>query len=109
MTTTSLPITMYWRPGCGFCAGLMSELDNAGVPYQKVNIWEDPTGAAFVRSANGGNELVPTLEVGTQVLSNPGMGQVLVSIHEQDADTDLPTPPEPGRFAKGVNRLLGGS
>lgn len=99
---------MYWRPGCGFCAALQRRLDDLGVPYEQVNIWEDPAGAEFVRQANGGNELVPTMAVGQQVLGNPSADQVLRAVHTQDPESDVPAPPEPGRLAKGITRLLGG-
>ena len=75
--TTASPITMYWRPGCGFCAALQRRLDAVGISYEGVNIWEDPEGAAYVRSVNGGNELFPTVTVGSQVLSNPSADDVI--------------------------------
>jgi glutaredoxin-like protein len=108
MPDTTVDITMYWRPGCGFCAGLQRGLDDRGVPWEGINIWEDPEGAAYVRSANGGNELVPTVRVGDAVLSNPTPDQVLAAVHAADPDTDLPAPAEPGRLGRGINRLLGG-
>ncbi|HUG84435.1 MAG TPA: glutaredoxin domain-containing protein [Euzebya sp.] len=105
MPATTVDITMYWRPRCGFCMALQHKLDGLEVPYRKVNIWEDPDGAAFVRQANDGNELVPTVVVGTATLSNPSAGQVLAAVHAQDPGTDLPPPPEPGRIAQGLKRL----
>jgi mycoredoxin len=72
-------ITVYWRPGCGFCAGLQRGLDRAGVAYDRVDIWQDEAGAAFVRAHNGGNELVPTVDVGGTVLSNPSVAQVVAA------------------------------
>ena len=45
--------------------------------HELVNIWEDPDGAAVVRAANNGNELVPTVVVGGQTLSNPTAQQVI--------------------------------
>ena len=109
-TTMSAPVdlTLYWRPGCGFCMGLMHELDDLGVPYERVDIWESPEGAAFVREHNGGNELVPTVRVGARVLSNPRAAQVLAAVHEQDPSSSLPEPPPPGPVARTVGRILGG-
>lgn len=82
------PITMYWRPGCGFCMALQRGLDDAGVAYARVNIWEDADGAAFVRQANRGNELVPTVAIGdgddAVVLSNPTPAQVLEAAGRAD-------------------------
>lgn len=69
-------VTMYWRPGCGFCMGLQRDLDAMGIAWRGVNIWDDPEGAAFVRQANRGNELVPTVVVGDKTLSNPSASQV---------------------------------
>ncbi|HEY4331792.1 MAG TPA: glutaredoxin domain-containing protein, partial [Ilumatobacteraceae bacterium] len=54
-------ITVYWRPGCGFCSTLLRQLDHLAVPYALVNIWQEPDGAAFVRSVARGNETVPTV------------------------------------------------
>ena len=106
--TPDADLTMYWRPGCGFCMALQHGLDAQAVPYRRVNIWEDAEGAAFVRQANRGNELVPTVVVGSQVLSNPSAAQVLAAVHAADPDSDLPRPPQPGGLARGINRLLGG-
>jgi mycoredoxin len=56
-------ITVYWRPGCPFCYRLTAGLDDAGVAYDKVNIWDDDAAAAIVRSHARGNETVPTVVV----------------------------------------------
>jgi len=69
-------ITVYWRPGCGFCSSLFRQLDRAGVAYSKVDIWSDPSGAEFVRSVARGNETVPTVTVGTVSMVNPTLEQI---------------------------------
>ena len=75
--TSTAGITVYWRPGCGFCSGLLRQLDQLKVPYGKVNIWEDPSGAEFVRSVARGNETVPTVSVGPVSMVNPSAREVL--------------------------------
>jgi len=70
-------VTVYWRPGCPFCMRLRLGLRVARVRTTEVNIWEHPEGAAVVRAANGGNETVPTVQVGTSVLVNPSIRKVL--------------------------------
>ncbi len=65
------PVTVYWRPGCGFCTRLLVELDRAGVTYDSRNIWDEPTAAEYVRSVARGHETVPTVVVGDQVHVNP--------------------------------------
>ncbi len=67
---------LYWRPGCPYCLRLKARMRLARIPYRAVNIHEDPQAAAVVRSVNGGDELVPTVQVGERFLSNPKVGEV---------------------------------
>lgn len=71
------PIVMFWRPGCGFCSSLEGGLRRAGIPFEKVNIWDEPSAAAFVRSVASGNEVVPTMRIGGVALVNPSAADVL--------------------------------
>jgi mycoredoxin len=73
MATT---VTMYWRPGCGFCAALKRNLDAKGITYEMRNIWDDPEAAAFVRSVARGNETVPTVVVGETSMVNPSIEEI---------------------------------
>lgn len=74
---TTLPtVTVYWRPGCGFCSTLRSGLEMRGIEFESVNIWADPDAAAFVRSVANGNETVPTVSIGDTSLVNPTARQV---------------------------------
>lgn len=73
-------VTVYWRPGCGFCAGLFRMLDHHGVAYEAVDIWRDPDAAAVVRSVARGNETVPTVVVGQVAMVNPDVRQVLAAM-----------------------------
>jgi mycoredoxin len=70
-------VTFYWRPGCPYCAMLRSGLRRAGVEFREVNIWDDPSAAAFVRSVARGNETVPTVTVGAAAMVNPSAGKVV--------------------------------
>ena len=70
-------LTVYWRPGCPYCMRLTTRLRLARVPFDAVNIWADPDAAAVVRSVNDGDELVPTVRVGSdRYLSNPRYREV---------------------------------
>ncbi len=77
-------VTVYWRPGCGFCAALRFGLERAGVGYEAVNIWEVPAAAEFVRSVAGGSETVPTVTVdgpgGTTSMVNPSVTEVVAAL-----------------------------
>lgn len=80
MTASSTEIIVFWRPGCGFCRSLLGQLDRAGVPHHRVNIWEDPEAAATVRSIARGNETVPTVMVGPVGMVNPSLPEVLAAL-----------------------------
>lgn len=104
------PLTVYWRPGCGFCSSLLRGLEREGVAFERVDIWEDEAGAAFVRSVADGNETVPTVRVVDVALVNPSTGEVLRELQERAPDhlpEGLEVPPV-GRFGRAVTRLLGG-
>ena len=103
-------VTVYWRPGCGFCAALLRGLERQDLVFERVNIWEDQEGAAFVRSVADGNETVPTVRVGDTALVNPTGRDVMAVVAEEAPDL-LPEdyePPEPGRLGQWLYRVLGG-
>lgn len=108
MTISNPAITVFWRPGCMFCAGLFSDLERLDVPHERRNIWEDPDAAATVRRAAGGNETVPTVRVGDAHLVNPSIEAILATVHRLDPSSDLPPPPEPGAATRWGLRLPGG-
>lgn len=103
-------VIVYWRPGCSFCAALLDALDRAGLAYQRSNIWDDPDAARVVREAANGNEVVPTVRIGTGIWVNPSAREVLDQVYAKDPDLLAAgyVPSEPGLFARVVNRLLGG-
>jgi mycoredoxin len=76
----SVPVTVYWRPGCPFCARLRQDLRVMGLPAEEVNIWADPAAAARVRSLAGGNETVPTVVIGERAFVNPPASEVLAQV-----------------------------
>ena len=71
---------VYWRPGCPFCAKLRLGLRLTRTPHRLVNIHDDPAAAAVVREHNGGDELVPTVDVGGRFLSNPSVSAVRAAL-----------------------------
>lgn len=72
----------YWRPRCGFCMSLRSELERSGVDLEERNIWEDEESAAFVRGVANGNETVPTVVVRGKALVNPSARQVVALLQQ---------------------------
>jgi len=62
---------IYWRPGCPYCLRLRATLGRSRRRALWINIWEDPEGAAFVRSVNDGDETVPTVVIDGVAHTNP--------------------------------------
>ena len=75
--STSSEVIVYWRPGCGFCHKLFQRFDRAGLERTERNIWDDPEAREQLRAYAGGNETVPTVVVGGQVLVNPRPEEVI--------------------------------
>lgn len=76
MADDGTAVTVYTRPGCPYCMKLRFGLRRARVPFHEVNIWNDPSAAAFVRSVAKGNETVPTVTIGDVNLVNPSARRV---------------------------------
>ncbi|WP_327341978.1 glutaredoxin domain-containing protein [Streptomyces europaeiscabiei] len=62
---------VYWRSGCKYCLRLRIRLGRSARQLHWVDIWRDPAGAAAVRSANDGDETVPTVFVAGLPHVNP--------------------------------------
>lgn len=75
-------VVLYWRPGCPFCSTLRRRMQKRGIPFESINIWDDPAGAARVRGVAGGDETVPTVFIGERGLVNPGITQLEALIRE---------------------------
>lgn len=73
-------VTVYWRPMCGYCETLKARLDQRGIPYATVDIWENRAFADVVRGATGGPEIVPTVQVGERFLVNPSIDEVVAAV-----------------------------
>jgi glutaredoxin-like protein len=56
-------VTVMWRPGCPFCSLLLRRLERTGLVFDRIDIWDEPAAAAWVRSVADGNETVPTVRV----------------------------------------------
>jgi mycoredoxin len=108
------PVTVYWRPGCMFCSSLLRGLERWGLPFERIDIWEDPEAATVVRSVTGGAETVPTVMVEDLALVNPTTRDVLRVVAErapeilpEAARQDLARPPS--KLGQVLGKVLGGS
>lgn len=96
---TTPRVEVMWRPGCPFCGSLRRGLRRAGVMTVEHDIWSSVDATARVRTATGGDEIVPTVFVGPRALVNPSVDQVVAAIRADDPDFQL-TPP--GRTFRAV-------
>ncbi len=80
---TNAALTVYTTSWCGYCHRLMTALRSSGIPYDTVDIEQDPAAAQFVGSVNGGNKTVPTVKFadGT-TMTNPTAAQVKAKLAE---------------------------
>lgn len=90
------PVTILWRPGCPFCALLLRGLERTGLNFDRVDIWDEPAAAAWVRVVADGNETVPTVRIAGEdpdravALVNPSVSAVLEAVGRV-APVALPT------------------
>ena len=54
-------VTMYSTTWCGYCLRLKSQMQREGIPFEVVDIEDQPEAAKLVERVNGGNQTVPTL------------------------------------------------
>ncbi|OBK49900.1 mycoredoxin Mrx1 [Mycobacterium sp. 1081908.1] len=76
-------LTMYTTSWCGYCHRLKTVLRSDGIPYDEVDIEQDPAAADFVSSVNGGNRTVPTVKFADgSTMTNPSVAQVKAKLAE---------------------------
>lgn len=73
------PVIVYWRPMCGYCEVLKRDLVRHGIAFTDVDIWNDRDQADIVRAATGGDEIVPTVQVGERFFVNPTVEDVVAA------------------------------
>lgn len=96
-------VLVYTRPGCPFCTSLRAGLRRHGLEFSEVDIWQDSSAAATVRSIADGNETVPTVVIGPWSAVNPSASAVLEAVGEHAPDR-LPEH-APGVFESAKNML----
>ena len=76
-----VPVTVFWRPMCGHCDVLKRALARRDIAFEAIDIWEDRSQADVVKAATGGDEIVPTVRVGSDLfLVNPSIDQVVAAV-----------------------------
>ena len=73
-------VVVYWRSGCTFCQRLHLMLGKKVRDVVWVDVWADPEASAWVKSVNGGNEVVPTVVIGGTPHTNPAPREVRAAL-----------------------------
>ena len=73
-------VVVYWRRGCPFCKRLQLVLGRRVHDAVWVDVWADPDASAYVRSVNGGDEVVPTVVIDKVPHTNPSPRVVAVAL-----------------------------
>ncbi|WP_298584069.1 glutaredoxin domain-containing protein [uncultured Kocuria sp.] len=76
-------VTVYYRPGCGYCLRLRASLGSRARRARWVDIWADPDAAAYVRSVNGGDATVPTVVLDGVPHTNPSPATVRAALERR--------------------------
>lgn len=69
-------VTMYSTSWCGYCRRLKRQMADAGIPFEEVDLDEDPSFGQRIIDHTGGYRTVPTLDVGGRLLVNPSLREV---------------------------------
>lgn len=82
MDTMTWPsVLMYSTTYCGDCRRSKALLQRMGVPYDEINIDDDPEAAATVQRLNNGYRSVPTILIGeATVLTEPSDRQLAAAL-----------------------------
>jgi len=73
-------VTMYSTTWCGHCRRLSRQLTEAGIDYQVVDADADPQVGRRIIAKTGGYRIVPTLEIGGELLVNPSLDEVRAAL-----------------------------
>lgn len=69
-------VTVYSTSWCGYCRIAKRFLDDQGIAYTEIDIDADEAAALRVEQWNNGNRVVPTIDFGGAVLTNPSPTQM---------------------------------
>jgi mycoredoxin len=73
-------VTMYSTEWCGHCRRLKRQLDGAGISYREVDVDLERRYGDRIVEATGGYRVVPTVEVGEELLVNPTIDEVQAAL-----------------------------
>lgn len=75
------PVTMFSTVWCGYCRRLKSQMSEAGIEFEVVDL-DEASGEydAKIMAASGGHRTVPTLDINGQLYVNPTIKDVKAAL-----------------------------
>ena len=73
-------ITMYTTSWCGFCKRLERQMQEEGIAYRTVDVDRETHYGDRIVARTGGYRIVPTLDIGGELLVNPSIGEVKAAL-----------------------------
>lgn len=64
-------VKVYGADWCEDTQATLHQLDSLGVPYQYINVEQEPGAAEWVKQQNAGKQKTPTLDIRGQILVEP--------------------------------------
>jgi mycoredoxin len=64
-------VKVYGADWCPLTRRAIDHLKRRGIPFEYINLEEDPRAAEWVKAQNGGKEKKPTIDLDGQILSEP--------------------------------------
>ena len=70
-------IKVYGADWCSDCIITKKFLASQGVPFEYIDITENPEAISFVEQINNGKRIIPTLDIEGKSYTNPGISQLM--------------------------------
>jgi mycoredoxin len=82
-STTRVPLTVYGRRWCGISQMIRRYLDRLGVPYEYVDMDQNPAVERQLSWLTGGRVRSPTIRLGDQLLVQPSTHELSRALARQ--------------------------
>jgi glutaredoxin len=64
-------VKVYGADWCPLTTRALNHLKQLGVPFEYINVEEDPAASEWVKRQNNGKELKPTIDIDGVILAEP--------------------------------------
>ena len=72
-----MDIKVYGADWCPDCVNVKNFLSSKGINFEYIIITDDDEAIAFLKKANNGKRIIPTLVVDGKIYTNPGINGLM--------------------------------